>query len=72
MKAEVINPNRSDVLMERVAQNLLERAGIQWNSGVGNVVLAVIRENAPRVDLDSVTVARELGILKKTRRTHGV
>jgi len=70
MKAEVINPNRSDVLMERVAQTLLERAGISWNSGVGNVVREVIRENAPRTDLDPVSVARELGILK--RRRHGI
>ncbi len=72
MKAEVINPNRSDVLLERVAQNLLERAGIQWNSGVGNVVRELIRENAPRVDCSPVSIAREVGILKKTRRTHGV
>jgi hypothetical protein len=73
MKAEIINPNRSDVLMERVVKSLLERAGIDWNSGVGSVVREVIRENAPRTDLDPVSVARELGILRKNRRrSHGV
>lgn len=72
MKAELVNPNRCDVLMERVAEVLLGRAGINWNSGVGNVVREVIRENAPRTDLDPVSVARELGILKKNpaRRRH--
>jgi hypothetical protein len=75
MRAEIINPNRADVLMEQVAKQILERIGVSWTSGVGNVVREVIRENAPRTDLDAVSVARELGILRKKARvgrSHGI
>ena len=48
---EVLNPNRSDVLLERAAEALCERFGLNWKSGLGEVAREVIRENAPRVDL---------------------
>lgn len=63
-RVEVINPHSASSLLERA----VERAGLNWKSGLGDVAREVIRENAPRVDLSPVTVAREFGIFPKRRR----
>lgn len=67
-RVEVINPHSASSLLERAAESLFERFGLNWKSGLGDVAREVIRENAPRVDLSPVTVAREFGILPKRRR----
>lgn len=66
-RVEVLNSNSASVLMERGAESLFERLGLNWKSGLGDVAREVIRENAPRVDVSPVSIARELGILKKRR-----
>jgi hypothetical protein len=66
-RVEVFNPNSASVLMERVAETAFERLGLNWKSGLGDVAREVIRENAPRVEVSPVSIARELGILKKRR-----
>lgn len=66
-RVEVLNSNSASVLMERGAESLFERLGLNWKSGLGDVAREVIRENAPRVEVSPVSIARELGILKKRR-----
>ncbi len=64
-QVDILSPHRSDVLLENAAEKLFESVGLNWKSGLGDVAREVIRENAPRVDLSPVSVAREFGILRK-------
>lgn len=66
-RVEVLNSNSASVLMERVAETAFDRLGLDWKSGLGDVAREVIRENAPRGEVSPVSIARELGILKKRR-----